>query len=209
MRFTNQRSVVRVTTQSLAQRLLVVGAVVSSALVLTPAVVDAATSASVVHDGAAVGLQPRSTGCAVSAASVSSIVGYTVPAGKYSVVHLKATPTNFETASVDTGCIYGAEATEADVLKLVSLEADVSSKPITPAEIKESIQKSSNGAKISFSSYGGLSYPAYYLTFAISTIHFQEIVLIQNSTHYFGAAVESATLSKAKLGQLAELALKL
>jgi hypothetical protein len=187
-----------------------VGVVAASALVLAPVAAHAATSASSVHGVAGVsGLAPRSTGCPVSAASVSSIVGYTVPAGKYSVTHLKATPTNFETSSVDTGCIFGAEATAADILKLVSLEADVSSKPITPAEIKESIQKASNGAKISFSSYGGLSYPAYYLTFAISTFHLQEIVLIQNSTHYFGAAVESSTISKAKLGQLAELAQKI
>jgi hypothetical protein len=149
-------------------------------------------------------------GCTkVSASSVSSIVGYTVPKGKFSILDLKATPANFETSSVDSTCVYGAEATTAELDKVVSLVSAVFSKPLTPAEIKASIKKAAESVKLTFSSYAGLSDPAYYMSFSVSSFHLQEIVLVASSTHYYGAAVDTLSLSKAKLAALAQLAANL
>jgi hypothetical protein len=146
----------------------------------------------------------------VSAASVSAIVGYKLPAATQSVTKLPASKTNYETASVDTGCTYGADKSLADLAKTVTLDVSVASKPFTEAEIVASVKKAEELSHGDFKmvSYSGLGVPAYYLTVTEAGLHVEVLSGITSSTHSFGAAVDS-TLPVAKLAELAKLAEKL
>ena len=115
----------------------------------------------------AVTLAPRASSiCSnVSAAAISSIVGYKVPAGTASVFKVKATKANFGISGVDTVCTYGEETSMAALLKDVSLTYEVLSKPITLAEIEQETKADSKGSvKYTFVPYTGLGVPAFYFS---------------------------------------------
>jgi hypothetical protein len=146
----------------------------------------------------------------VSAASVSAIVGYTVPAGTFSTLDLKPTKQNGEIGSDNSICTYGVDKTLADVEKAVILNIAVTTKPVTQAEIEASVTKTEQAAKVKFtiSSYSGLNVPGYYLTENISGIRAQVIAGV-SGTHNFVASVDSSKVSESELGKLAALAEKL
>jgi hypothetical protein len=127
------------------------------------------------------------------------------------VENLKATKTNFETASVDTSCAFGAETSLANLKKLVLLDAGVESKAITLSELQTTLkqqQKEDHSLGFTMVSYSGLGVPAVYYTSSVSGIYFQGISGI-DGTHTFGAAVYSKALSQSKLAALAKLAAKI
>jgi len=145
----------------------------------------------------------------VSAATISSIVGYKVPSGTLNVNHLKATASNYETSAVETTCTYGGVTSVAAVLKDVTLTYEVLSKPLTTAEIQASLAKASSIAKLKFIAYSGLGVPGFYFSLSEAGITGQGITGILSGTRLFGASVENKTLSKSKIAALAKLAEKL
>jgi len=147
----------------------------------------------------------------VSPASVSAIVGYSVPAGVQNIVHVPATRTNYEISSIETTCSFGAETSLAALKKTVLLENSVASKALTAAQIQASFKKAEKEAHaIDFKivSYSGLGVTGYYATETISGIYAQ-IIAGTSGTRSFSAAVYSKTLSESKLAALAKLAEKL
>ncbi len=154
----------------------------------------------------------KSSPCsAVSASSVSAIVGYMVPSPTSMVNDLKPTKANNEIASVDTSCLYGAETSLKSLKTLVLLDVGVSSKAITSAELAASLkqqQKTAGSLGFKIVSYSGLGVSAFYYSASEGGIYFQGIAGI-SGTHEFGAAVYSKTVSKSKLAALAKLAEKI
>lgn len=182
--------------RSLRFRALLVGIVGVSGLVVAPAVAQAAA-------------RPLSSSiCSkVSAASVSSIIGYKVPAGSAYTINIKPTAANFETSAVETTCTYGAQTSTAALLKDVTLSMEVLSKPLTTSEIQQSIAKASSASyKIKFTSYSGLGVPAFYFSLTAAGITGQGITVVPSGTRYFGGSVETKNLSMSKLASLAKLA---
>ena len=145
----------------------------------------------------------------VSAASVSSIIGYKVPAGVPYTRSIKPTKENYEISGKETICTYGAETSMATILKAVTLSFETLSKPLTPSEMQQSIAKASTLAKFKFSTYSGLGVPAFYFSLTESGITGQGITGVLGGTNYFGASVESKKVSKSSLAALAKLAEKL
>jgi hypothetical protein len=145
----------------------------------------------------------------VSAASISSIIGYKVPAGTASTFTVKPSADNYETSGTNTVCTYGTASSMSALLKDVSLSYEVISKPITAAEEEQSIKKAEKGTKFTFTPYTGLGVPGFYFSLSEAGITGQGITGVQNGTHFFGASVESKTISKSALAALAKLAEKL
>jgi hypothetical protein len=147
----------------------------------------------------------------VSPASVSAIVGYTVPSPTATTLHQKATKTNYEISAVETGCDYGALTSAAALKKTVLLESDIESKALTAAEIQTSFKKAEQAAhadQFKIASYSGLGVTGYYVTETASGI-FVQIIAGIDGTHTFSAAVYTKTVSESKLAALAKLAEKL
>jgi hypothetical protein len=181
------------------------------AFVSTPILAQAATRSGGLHIPASTPSPRSSSICSnVSAAAVSALVGYKVPAGTATVFKVKATKANFGISGTNTVCTYGGATTMAALLKDVSLTYEVVSKPVTSAEIQQEIKNASKGAiKYTFVPYSGLGVPGFYFSLTEAGITGQGISGIENGTHYFGASVESKTISKSSLAALAKLAEKL
>lgn len=184
-----------------ANRSLIVSALVAtfagaSALVILPTAAQAASR--VPHTSSVCGK--------VSAASVSAIVGYKVPAPTAYTIPLKPTKVDYEVTGTDVICTYGAETSMATIVKAISLSVEVISKPLTEAEMQASIAKATKDAKFTFSAYSGLGVPAFYFKLSESGITGQGLTVIPNGTHYFGASVETSKITKSQLGSLAKLA---
>lgn len=199
--------------RSLRSRALLLGIAGALGLVAAPAVAQAASRPATTQGRQVLARTARplsSSICSkVSAASVSSIVGYTVPAGTAYTINVKPTTANFETSAVDTTCTYGAQTSMAAILKSVTLSFEVLSKALTASQIQQSIAKASASVKMKFTSYSGLGVPAFYFRLTAAGITGQGIVAILNGTHYAGATVETKNLSMSKLAALAKLAEKL
>jgi hypothetical protein len=145
----------------------------------------------------------------VSAASVSAIIGYKVPAPTANTFKIKASKVNYETSGINTTCTYGAETSMATIVKAVTLSYEVISKPLTTAEMQASIKKASAAAHFKFSPYPGLGVTAYYFSLTEEGITGQGITIVADGTHYFGADVETAKVSKSTIAALAKLSEKL
>jgi hypothetical protein len=145
----------------------------------------------------------------VSAASVSSIIGYKVPAGTATTFAIKPTKANYGISGTNTICTYGAATSMTALLKDVSLTYEVTSKPLTTSEMQQSLKEASKEAKFTFSEYSGLGVPGFYFSLSEAGITGQGITGVENGTHYFGASVESKSVSKSTLAALAKLAEKL
>ncbi|MFZ1063059.1 MAG: hypothetical protein WAN30_06260 [Acidimicrobiales bacterium] len=142
----------------------------------------------------------------VSAAQVSSLIGYKVPAGVADTLQVKPTKENYEISGTTTTCTYGAETSMATILKAVTLSYETISKPLTPAEMQASIAKTSSIAHFKFSTYTGLGVPGFYFSLTEAGITGQGITGVKNGTTYFGASVESKSVSKSTIAALAKLA---
>lgn len=191
-------------------RLLVIPRRVGSAALLGASAVATLFCATATTQAANTATASASICGAVSAASVSKIVGYTVPSPTQNVVRIPADKNDYETSSVDTSCTYGSEKSLAAISKAVTLDIAVAAKPYTEAEILASTKKAEEISHNAFKlvSYSGLGVPAYYLTETAAGLHIQVLSGVVG-THSFGAAVDSATLSISKLAELAKLAQKL
>ena len=187
-----------------------VSTLVVATIVLAPTIAAAIAPANVTRTSPTPRHAPSAlatTACArVSAARVSSIVGYRVPAGKLSVVRLKATKSNFETSGVETTCIYGSQSNLSALLKAVTLTYDVLTKPITASEFQRTLSRVTSSAKFKFTSYRGLGVPSFYFSLSVAGITGRGIIGEQKGTRYFGASVEQKGLSKSKIAALAKLA---
>ena len=98
----------------------------------------------------------------MSAASVSAIVGYTVPTASPFTDHIKPTKANSGISAVVSTCTYGTE-TFAALAKTVVLSLEVTSRPITGAELKTLLAQAQK-LKMKLTSYHGLGMTAYTLT---------------------------------------------
>lgn len=195
-------------------RAVLLGIVGATVLVSVPAVAQATTPSGLTsghHGNELRSVQSLSTSVCnhVSAAAISSIVGYKVPSGTLSVNHLKPTASNYETTGVETTCTYGGLTNIAALLKDVTLTYEVLSRSLTTAQMQAAISKISSAAKFKFSPYPGLGVPGYYFSLTAGGYTGQGMTGVLSGTRYFGASVENTTLSKAKLAALAKLAEKL
>jgi hypothetical protein len=142
----------------------------------------------------------------ISTASVSAIVGYSLPAPTADTTSLKATKANDEISSVVTSCTYGAY-TLAALPKDVILDYAVTSRPLTPAEVTKGLSQAQK-IKMHIVPYHGLGMTAYYYSFTETGITIQGISGTQGVKEY-GAAVYTKTTPESKLASLVQLAEKL
>ena len=141
----------------------------------------------------------------VSAAAVSAIIGYSVPAATAITLHEKPTAQNFGVSGVTTICTFGGGTTVAALKKDVSLTFEITSRPLTAHEVKTGLAKTTSATiKTTVASYSGLGVPGLYFTETSAGIHGQGIVGLSGTT-YFGATVDQP-LSMSKLASLAKLA---
>jgi hypothetical protein len=195
----------------LSSRALLVGIAGVVALVAIPTMAQAASRSGVAISGTRADAgtpTPRSSSICdkVSAATISSIIGYKVPAGTATTFNIKPTAANYHISGTNTVCTYGTASSMSALLKDVSLTYEVTSKPVTAAEMEQSIKKTEKLAKFTFTSYSGLGVPGYYFSLTEDGITGQGITGVQNGTHFFGSSVESKTVSKSALAALAKLA---
>jgi hypothetical protein len=141
----------------------------------------------------------------VSAAAVSAIVGYTVPAPTGLTLHEKPTAANYGISGVTTICTFGAETSVAALKKDVSLSLEITSRPLTAQEVMTVLAKSSSATlKVTVAAYSGLGVPGVYLTESGAGTRGHGILGLAG-TSYFSASVETP-LSMSKLASLAKLA---
>ncbi len=143
----------------------------------------------------------------VSSASVSAIVGFSVPPATASTDDLKPTKENYEISAVVTSCAYGSETSLAALAKTVGLVYEVTSRPLTAAELKKGLAQ---GQKLNINAvpYSGLGLPAFYYTFTTGGVFTQGITGLSGKDEY-GAFVYSKAVSTSKLAALVRLAEKL
>ena len=143
----------------------------------------------------------------VSAASVSAIVGFSVPPATASTDDLKPTKENYEISAVVTSCAYGSETSLAALARTVGLVYEVTSRPLTAAELKKGLAQ---GQKLDINAvpYSGLGLPAFYYRFTTGGVFTQGITGLRNENEY-GAFVYSKAVSTSKIADLVRLAEKL
>jgi hypothetical protein len=207
MTLTTRTHTSRALLRWVATRALVVGFVILSTL-LVPSLAQASSPASSPLQGRHVAKIARTSSVCgkVSAAQVSALIGYKVPAGTFSSFKVKPTKENFEISGTDTTCTYGAETSMATILKAVTLTYETISKPLTPTQMQESLAKTSSVAHFTFSTYNGLGVQAFYFKLTEEGITGQGITGVKNGTTFFGASVESKSVSESTIAALAKLA---
>ena len=178
-------------------RALLLGAAVALGLVAVPAVAQASSRTELV-----------SSYCnKVSAASVSAIVGHSVPAGSLFTDKIKPTKANHEISAVVWSCTYGAATSVAALAKDVVLSLEVTSKPLTGAEMQYSLSQAEK-LKMKFTPYSGLGMTAFYYTFTETGITLQGMVAISGTNNY-SAGIYTKTPAVSKLAALVKVAEKL
>ena len=178
----------------------------SRALLFTVLVIGLGSVPAVAH--ASSRTERASSFCSkVSAASVSAIIGHSVPAGTPFTDKVKATKLNHEISAVVSSCTYGAVTSTAALAKDVLLSLEVTSRPLTGADLKYSLSQAEK-LKITFTPYAGLGVQAFYYTFAESGITVQGMIAIVGKTNY-SAGVYTRVPAKSKLAALVRLAEKL
>ncbi len=171
-------------------------------------IVTTASLAGAAVAGASTAPKPSEGICAkISTASVSSIVGYTLPAPSFDTLKLPATKKNDEISSVVTSCTYGSQTSLAALPKDIILDYTVTSRALTSAEIKKGLAQEQQ-LKMTFVPYRGLGVKAYYYSFADSGITVQGMAAFEGSRDY-GADTYSKLTSKSQLASLVRLAEKL
>ena len=143
----------------------------------------------------------------VSAASVSAVVGHSVPAGSLFTDKIKPTKANHEISVVVWSCTYGAATSVAALAKDVVLSLEVTSKPLTGAEMQYSLSQAEK-LKMKFTPYSGLGMTAFYYTFTETGITIQGMVAISGTRNY-SAGIYTKTPAVSELATLVKLAEKL
>jgi hypothetical protein len=179
------------------RRALLLGTVVALGLVAVPATAQASSRQEL-----------ASSYCSkVSAASVSAIVGHSVPAGSFSTYKVKATKTNDEISGVVSSCTYGTVTSLAALAKDVILSLEVTSKPLTGAELQYALNQAEK-LKIKFTPYSGLGMTAFYYTFTEGGVPIQGMDAIAGTKSY-SAGIYTKTPAISKLAALVKLAEKI
>lgn len=181
--------------QSPRSRALILSATVALGLVAVPAVADASPLPALA----------ASTCAKVSAASVATVVGHTVPAGTLSTQDLKPTKANDEVSALVTACVYGSVTSLTALSKDVVLGLEVTSKSLTRAELVRSL---SQAAVIEVRPYAGLGMKAFHYAFSDGTVPIQGIVAI-DGTRIYSSALYTKTSAVPELAALVRLAEKL
>jgi hypothetical protein len=140
----------------------------------------------------------------VSAVSVSAIMGYRLPAGSPFTDHLKATKKNDGISAVVSSCTFGAETSLASLAKDVILSFEVTSRPITGAELKKAFSQAET-LKFKFTPYSGLGMTAFYYTFREGGITVQGMAGM-DGTKIYSAGIYIKTPARSKLAALVRLA---
>jgi hypothetical protein len=183
--------------RSSRRRALLLGTVVALGLVAVPATAQASSRQEL-----------ASSYCSkVSAASVSAIVGHSVPAGSFSTYKVKATKTNRLISGVVSSCTYGAVTNLASLAKDVVLAIEVTSRPLTGADLKYALSQAAK-LKIKFTSYPGLGMTAFYYTFTEAGIFIQGMDAIAGTKSY-SAGIYTKTPAISRLAALVKLTEKL
>ncbi len=153
--------------------------------------------------------EPPNEKCAVvSRGSVSSVVGYLLPAPVGMVLAEPATKKNYNVAATTLTCTFGLGTSVASLKKAVTISKETLSRSLSAAEIQKLLALQQKSAeKIKVVPYSGLGEKAYYMTFSDATIHVESIFTASGRKLY-GATVDS-NLSKSKLANLVKLAEKL
>ncbi|HTW98375.1 MAG TPA: hypothetical protein VMD59_06335 [Acidimicrobiales bacterium] len=193
-------------------RALLAGVVGLAALVILPAVAQAAVrpahlAAARVSRAAAERPSFSAASC-VSKATVSRVVGWSVPAPTAETLNLPATAKNDHIASKQSDCVYGDEESLAGLAKLVILEVGTTSKPLTSLDLPkliDSAEKAAPGSHYTFKPYSGLGTAAWYFDIQIGQFQVRGIAAARGTT-LFGSSCESPTLAISKLAALAKLA---
>ena len=143
----------------------------------------------------------------VSAGSVSRIVGFSVPAATALTNNLTPTKQNDEISAVVTSCTYGSQTNLATLNKTVGLSYEVTSRPLTTADLKEGLSQAQK-LNMKLVPYSGLDLPAFYFSFTNGGVTSQGISGLAG-TKEFGAFVYTKAVSKSELAALVRLAEKL
>jgi hypothetical protein len=163
------------------------------------------------HPGTGALIASGSAGCKkLSPASVSKLIGYTLPAVASETFKITPSTADFEIAGTSTLCIYGGKsADEIALTREVYITYEVTSKPVTLATMQK-VAASSKQTKFTFSKYVGLGVPAYYDSFVGGGgITGQGMTVATSSTHFFAVTVYDSTASKSTLAALVKLAEKI
>ena len=178
-------------------RALLLGTVVVLGLVAVPAAAQASSRTEFV----------ASYCNKVSAGSVSAVIGHSVPAGTPFTDKVKATKTNHEISGVVSSCTYGADTSLAALSKDVVLSLEVTSRPLTGADLQYTLSQAEK-LKMKFTPYSGLGMTAFYYTFAETGITIQGMVAIAGTRNY-SAGVYTKAPAESELASLVRLAEKL
>jgi hypothetical protein len=142
----------------------------------------------------------------VSAAAVSSIIGYQVPTGSGLFLNEKASKENDYIAFSALDCTFGLEKSVASIKKSVGLSVETLSRSLTAAELKKLVERedSITGLKLKIVAYPSLGSEAYLTTFSEAGLTVENLAT-ESGQHLFAATVESST-SASKLASLVKLA---
>ncbi|HEY5302959.1 MAG TPA: hypothetical protein VIJ86_02755 [Acidimicrobiales bacterium] len=200
-------------SQSLGSCALLLGLAGAFGVIVAPASAQATppSKAAVGHTSAGREARPLASSlCSkVSPASVAAIVGHSVPAPIANTIHQPATEKNFGVSGVLTLCSFGTETSLAALPKIVVLEIEVTSKPITMSEVEQELAKTSTASStIKITPYSGLGDSAFYFTDTSASVTGQGMEVVAG-TKSFAATVFAKNVSKSKLAALAKLAEKL
>jgi hypothetical protein len=146
----------------------------------------------------------------VSASSVSSVIGYTVPAAIGTTLTAKASKENDGISGSTLSCSFGSAKSMAQLKKTVELSYETVSKSLSAAEVKVLVNRTASltgGLHVKISSYSGLSGESYLMSFSESGITVESLVSA-NGTKLYGATVYG-NLAASKLANLVKLAEKL
>jgi hypothetical protein len=146
----------------------------------------------------------------VSASSVSSVIGYKVPAAAGTTLAAKATKTNDFISGSTLICSFGSDTSMAALKKTVELSYETVSKTLSAAELKVLFAKTSTlakGLKVKFSAYPALGGESFLMSFSEAGISVESLVAA-NGTKLYSATVYG-DLATSKLANLVKLAEKL
>jgi len=183
--------------RSSRRRALLLATVVALGLVAVPATAQASSRTKVAPSYCS----------RVSAASVSAIVGHSVPAGSPFTDRVKATKANHGISALVSSCTYGAVTSVAALAKDVILSLEVTSRPLTGADLQYALSQAEK-LKIKFTPYAGLGMTAFYYTFTEAGIITQGMVAISGTNNY-SAGIYTKTPAMSELAALVKLAEKL
>jgi len=145
----------------------------------------------------------------VSASTVSSIIGRTVPAATGTVLNEKASKENDDIAFSVLNCAYGSDTTIAAIKKTVDVSLETLSRSLTAADFKKLVDQEHalSGVGVKVVPYPSLGSEAFLVTVSEAGLKLESLA-VESGTKVWGATAEGG-LSTSKLASLVKLAAKL